>query len=759
MNTQTDREAKASPKLAATVASFDGRRQAVLDILGREGYIPLKIAQLSHALHVKKDQKNEFNTFITALIRSGDIYMDKNSKLQLPAAVGVYKGVFSATMKNFGFVAVEGMDKDFFVPQERLGGAMHKDTVLVRTSLKKSSDRAEIIKVVERGFSTLVGTVVKSGNGFVLHPNNPLLGLVFIPAEKSKGLADGHKVVARITKYPKKPALPDSKTHPAKKTKPLKSAKTTLIQGEIIEILGHANDPGVDILSIIKEAGIPTAFEPEVLQEAEVVSDPEAFEKATQSASREDLRHWDIITIDGEDAKDLDDGISLTLSAQGIYTLGVHIADVTHYVTHGSALDKSALDRGTSVYLVDRVIPMLPHTLSNGICSLNAGEDRLALSVIMDMDSSGQVVSHRICESIIHVKKRMSYDKVATLLEPAEPTEGEAVTPPALSGYEPYRETLEQMARLAKQLADNRTAKGALDFGLNETKVILDEAGQVIDIVSRERNVATKLIEAFMLAANETVATEYYWLQQPFLYRNHPEPEREKIEALNLFIAPFGYRIKGNTTHPKDFQALLNKIADKPEGQVISHVVLRSLKQATYSHDSQGHFGLATRYYCHFTSPIRRYPDLFIHRVIKAHLRGDIALLRQMTGLAHDIGLSSSRLERRAETAEREVLSYKKAQYMADKVGQVFTGIISSVTSWGIYVTLPNTVEGMVRMSDVTDDSYLYDKNQHRYLGKRTHKTYALGDTVHVQVIGTGSGKVDFMLVAEGFSEDQDHDN
>ena len=751
-----------SERQEADASDFDTRRQTVLDFLSREDYAPLKVSELSYVLGVEKHQKNEFTTFITALIQSGDIYMGKNNKLHLPSDMGIYKGVFSATMKSFGFVSVEGQDKDFFVAQEHLNGAMHKDTVLVKTNLKKGSDRVEVIKVLERGFSSIVGTVVKSGSSFVLHPNNALLGLIFIPVEKSKGLVDGHKVVARVIKYPKDAAQKNAK---GKGTSPSKKAKTALIHGEIIEILGHANDPGVDILSIIKEAGIPTAFEPEVLTEAETVSAPEDFAKALQSSHREDLREWDIVTIDGDDAKDLDDGISLTVNENGIYTLGVHIADVSHYVTQGSALDKSAVARGTSVYLVDRVIPMLPHTLSNGICSLNAGEDRLALSVIMDIDSKAKVVSHRISETIIHVKKRMSYDKVAALLEPEVVGEGQGVTETMdLSDYEPYRETLEQMAELAKLLADSRTAKGALDFGLNESKVVIDEAGQVIDIISRERNVATKLIEAFMLAANETVATEYYWLQAPFLYRNHQEPDREKIEALNLFIAPFGYRIKGSTTHPKDFQALLNKIADKPEGQVISHVVLRSLKQANYSNDSQGHFGLATRYYAHFTSPIRRYPDLFIHRVIKAHLRGDTALLEKLDKLAYDIGLSSSRLERRAETAERDVLAYKKAQYMSDKVGQVFTGIVSSVTSWGIYVALTNTVEGMVKVSDMRDDSYTHDKLKHRYIGRRTKRTYALGDTVQVQVTGTASGKVDFMFPSSlgnknGNENGDDHDD
>ena len=692
-------------------SKIDERKTAILDILSSSNYKPLKISELSYLLNIEKDKKTEFTNFITALIQSGDIYVGKNNKIQLPEKLNIYCGVFSATTKGYGFVAIPNKERDIFIPKDQINGAIHKDTVLI----KLGYNSGEIIKIIERGFKTIVGTAEKSGSSFIIRPNNHLIENIFIPMEKSEGLVEGHKVVTRIIKYPK----------PFKNT-----TKTTLVQGEIIEILGHANDPGIDILSIIKEAGIPTQFTEEVTQEAHIAS---AKNPSDEANNRTDLRDLEIVTIDGEDAKDLDDGISLSYE-NGVYTLGVHIADVTHYVQHGSSLDKEAVARGTSVYLVDRVIPMLPHTLSNGVCSLNANEDRLALSLFMDIDEKGQVISHEVCESIIHVNKRMTYTAVAKYLT-------ENFTEP---GYEEYTEKLSTMEVLSKILNSNRVKKGALDFGINEARVLVDTEGNVTDIVIRERNTATSIIEEFMLVANETIATHFYWLQAPFIYRNHAEPEREKIENLNLFIAPFGYKIKGSTTHPKSFQDLLTKIKDTKEEHIISHVVLRSLKQANYSNDSQGHFGLATRYYCHFTSPIRRYPDLFIHRVIKAHIHGQ--KLNKFESLAHDISISSSKLERRAETAERDVLSYKKAQYMEDKVGQVFTGVISSVTAWGIYISLANTVEGMIKIGDLRGDAFTYDKIKHKYIGINTKKTYALGDTHQVQVIAAGEGKVDFIF-------------
>ena len=693
---------------AVAINNFENKKIAILDILSSSDYRPLKISELSYLLSVEKDKKTEFANIITALVQSGDIYVGKNNKLQLPEKLNIYRGVFSATTRGFGFVRISTKERDIFIPKDQINNAMHKDTVLV----KLGYDNGEIIKIIERGFTTIVGTVEKNGSSFLLYPSNHLLDKIFIPVEQSKNLVEGHKVLAEITKYPK------SETS---KNKPI------LAQAKILEILGHANDPGVDILSIIKEAGIPTDFSEKVLEEANI-----ACLKGANSENRTDFRELDIVTIDGEDAKDLDDGISLSYE-NGIYKLGVHIADVSHYVKHGSELDKEAVNRGTSVYLVDRVIPMLPHNLSNGICSLTAGEDRLALSLIMEINEIGKVISHSVYESIIHVNKRMTYTDVAKVLS------GENV-----ESYEVYTETLKTMERLANILNKNRVKRGALDFGINEARIIVDKEGNVTDIVIRERNIATSIIEEFMLCANETIATEYYWLQAPFIYRNHAEPEREKIESLNLFISPFGYRIKGSTTHSKDFQAILKKIEGTKEEPIISHVILRSLKQANYSEDSQGHFGLATRYYCHFTSPIRRYPDLFIHRVIKAHINGKS--LKRFQSISHDISISSSKLERRAESAERDVLSYKKAQYMEDKVGQVFNGIISSVTSWGIYVSLSNTIEGMVKISDLFSDVFTYNKEKHKYIGVHTNKIYSLGDDVNVQVISAREGKVDFIF-------------
>ena len=676
------------------------KKQAIIKALSHKDYKPLKISELSYLLGVSKDNKDNFNATVNALISSGDIFVTKNHKLILPEALNIYKGVFQNNVKGFGFVKIEGLkiQKDIFVPKNAVHGAMHKDIVLVQDFYGEG----EIIKIINRHFKTVVGKVEQHGKKVFVQPTQNLVGPISI---QSKSAVPGHYVVAKIIAYPKH--------------------TTDMAKGEITEILGHENDPGVDILTIIKEFGLITEFPREVLEQAEQVSQK-------PGGNRVDLRHLQIITIDGEDAKDLDDGISLSYS-DGRYTLGVHIADVAHYVEQDTPLDKEAASRGTSTYLVDRVIPMLPHVLSNGVCSLTQGEDRLALSCIMDIDEKGRVLSHQIQETVIHVAKRMTYTNVAAVLEE------NAID----DSYLPFIDSLHLMNKLGKVLRQKRLDRGALDFGIKEAKVVLGKNGNPIDIVLRERNQATKIIEEFMLVANETIAEEYYWLQAPFIYRVHSQPDKEKLEALNEFILNFGYRIKGKKSHPKSVQDLLTKIKGTKEEPIISHVTLRSLKHAQYSGDNNGHFGLAAKYYCHFTSPIRRYPDLFIHRVIKAHING--RPLDKFVQAAYDSAYSSSVNERKSEEAERAVLSYKKAQYMEDKVGQDFHGIISSVTSWGIYVQLSNTVEGMVKVSDIKGD-FVYDKKGHRYIGVTTKRTYSLGDQVNIRVVRAGAGKVDFIF-------------
>ena len=540
-----------------------------------------------------------------------------------------------------------------------------------------------------------------------------------IAKEQTNGAVDGHKVVVRLTSY----GGPDKNP-----------------EGIITEILGHINDPGVDILSIVKGFDLPMEFTEKQLKQAERAS------RDVSEADREgrlDLRDVMMVTMHGEDAKDLDYAVSLTMDENG-YHLGVHIADVSNYVQENSALDKEALKRGTSVYLVDRVIPMLPHTLSNGICSLNEKEDRLAQSCLMDINEKGEVVDYRIAETVINVNRRMSYSVVAKILE----THDEA----CCAEYKELVGMFEQMAELAGILRERRKKRGSIDFDFQESKIILDANGKPTDIKPYERNVATRLIEDFMLIANETVAAHFYWLEAPFVYRTHEAPDPEKIKKLALFISNFGYRLKTSAeeVHPKELQKLLASIEGTDEEGLISRLTLRSMKQARYSPDCTGHFGLACQYYCHFTSPIRRYPDLQIHRIITDYLRGRLTedKMEHYRSILDNVCKKSSELERRADEAERETEKCKKAQYMADRIGEHFTGVISGVTAWGIYVELPNTVEGLIHISKIPGDYYIFDENQYEIYGEKTNRTFKLGQTVQVTVhdVDYVSNTIDFML-------------
>ncbi len=553
----------------------------------------------------------------------------------------------------------------------------------------------------------MVGTYQKNKNfGFVV-PDNQRIGKdIFIPIERSKGAVNGHKVLVEITDYG------------GDRKKP---------EGKVKEIIGHINDPGTDVLSIVYAQEIPLEFPEKVLRQAQRT--PDEVSEADR-AFRTDLRDWTIVTIDGEDAKDLDDGISLTRKGQ-LYQLGVHIADVTNYVQENSALDREALKRGTSVYLADRVIPMLPHKLSNGICSLNEGKDRLALSCLMDIDEKGNVVSHQICETVIRVTRRMTYTSVKKILEDHDEQE-----------IEKYRELVpmfEEMEQLATVLRKKRRKRGSIDFDFPETKMILNEKGVPVEIRPYERNTATKLIEDFMLIANETVAEDYFWQEIPFLYRTHDTPDPEKIQKLAAFIYNFGYSIKNTKEeiHPKELQKLLARIEDSPEEDLISRLTLRSLKQAKYTVECSGHFGLAAKYYCHFTSPIRRYPDLQIHRIIKENLRGKLNADRvnHYQSILPAVADQCSKLERRADEAERETEKMKKAQYMKSHLGEEYEGVISGITTWGIYVELPNTIEGMVHVSNMWDDMYYYKEETMEMIGSQFGKVYSLGQKVKIQVL------------------------
>ena len=500
-------------------------------------------------------------------------------------------------------------------------------------------------------------------------------------------------------------------------------------EGRIIEIIGTAGDPGTDILSLVRTYEIPTVFSEKILNQARRVAKPVS---EADRAGRLDLRSWQTVTIDGEDAKDLDDAVTLTVKDDG-YVLGVHIADVANYVQEHSALDAEALKRGTSVYLVDRVIPMLPQALSNGICSLNQGEDRLTLSCIMTVDKKGNIVDHEIAESVINVDRRMTYTDVNKIITLADEKTAKE--------YDDFVPMFFAMKELAKLLRVKRRARGSIDFDFPETKVFLDEEGHPTEIRPYDRNPATRIIEDFMLAANETVAEDFYWQESPFVYRTHETPDREKIRKLGTFINNFGYHIHigPDEVHPKELQKLLERIEGTPAEPLISRVTLRSMKRAGYSTECTGHFGLAAKYYCHFTSPIRRYPDLQIHRIIKDTLRGRMNESRRQhyEKILPEVAKQTSELERRADEAERETIKMKKVEYMEARIGEIYEGVISGITAYGLYVELPNTVEGLVHVTSLSDDYYHYIEDAYEMVGEATGRSYKLGQTVTVRVAGT----------------------
>lgn len=709
---------------------FTERKKLICELLKDPHYVPMKEKELAVFMQVKPEDREEFKRVLDSLLEEGRIALTKRGRYIQPEEKEM-TGVFTSHAKGFGFVSVDGVEEDFFIPEGCVHDAFHGDTVKIRILPGKRGQRteAEIIEIVARAFTQVVGTYEQSKNfGFVV-PDNPKISCdIFIPKERSHGAVDGHKVVAEITDYGKENRNPE---------------------GKIIEILGHINDPGVDILSIVRAFDLPEAFPERVINQAQRVAGSGVVSEADR-AGRRDLRDVVMVTIDGEDAKDLDDAVSLSVE-NDLYHLGVHIADVTNYVQENSALDWEAKERGTSVYLVDRVIPMLPHVLSNGICSLNAGEDRLALSCLMDIDKKGNVVNYEIVESVIRVDRRMSYTNVRKILEDHEEN--------VVREYEELVPMFEEMAKLSAILRKKRQERGAVDFDFPESKILLDREGNPLEIKPYERNAATRLIEDFMLAANETIAQHFYWLELPFVYRSHETPDPDKMEKLGLFIHNFGYHIKTGRysssyeIHPKELQKLLNQVEGTPEEALIARLTLRSMKRANYTTDCTGHFGLAAQYYCHFTSPIRRYPDLQIHRIIKEFLRGRLKEER----IAHyreilpEVAKHSSQTERRADEAERETDKLKKVQYMESRVGEVFEGVVSGVTGWGLYVELPNTVEGLVHINSLDGDYFYYDENRYELVGQTTGRCYKLGQRLKVQVALADrfNRTIDFVLAKE----------
>lgn len=682
----------------------------MLELIQDPTYVPMKLKELAMLLNVPREQRDELKEVMDVLVAEGKVGLSKRGKYGRPEAFALV-GIFTGNAKGFGFVTIEGQEQDIFIPADKTGDALHGDKVQIVASAARAGRRAEgaVIRVLERANETLVGYYQKSKNfGFVIPDNQKISTDIFIPQGKDMGAVNGHKVVVRLTDYGGERRNPE---------------------GVVTEIIGHVNDPGTDILSIVKAYGLPEEYPPEVMQQVNRVPDEVL---AADMAGRKDLRGWQTVTIDGEDAKDLDDAITISRESYG-YKLGVHIADVTNYVTEGSPLDQEALRRGTSVYLADRVIPMLPHKLSNGICSLNAGTDRLALSCIMEIDEQGRVLGHEIAETVIRVDRRMTYTAVNAIVTDRD----EAV----MQEYEDFVEMFDLMKELADILRGKRRQRGSIDFDFPETKVILDERGKAVDIKPYDRNAATKIIEDFMLMANETIAEDYFWQELPFVYRTHDNPDPEKMKRLGVFINNFGYTIRTQQgeVHPKELQKLLKKIEGTEEEALISRLTLRSMKQAKYMPVCTGHFGLAAKYYTHFTSPIRRYPDLQIHRIIKENLHGGLTEKR----IAHydkiltGVTVQCSANERRAEEAERETIKLKKCEYMSRRIGEIFEGVISGVTTWGFYVELPNTVEGLVHVNELHGDYYVFDEDHMELRGEMGGKSYKLGQKIRVEVAGT----------------------
>lgn len=706
---------------------YEERKNTVFSFIKDKEYRPMRVKDIAAFMQVPYNEMQLLYDIIDELETEGKIVTTRKGKIVSAESLHQYAGTFTGNSRGFGFVSVEGMEEEIFIPASATNGAMHKDKVICRI-VNQTGRRAEgeVVKVLEHGMKHIVGTYQKVKNyGFVIPDDKKMCDDIFIATGDNMGAVDGHKVLVKITRAPTRTENPE---------------------GIVTEILGHINDPGVDILSIIMQYDLPNEFPEEVYKEIEYIE--ETIDNEDKSG-REDLRDAVMVTIDGEDAKDLDDAVSVERLENGNYKLGVYIADVSHYVREKSPLDKEAYKRGTSVYLVDRVIPMLPHKLSNGICSLNAGEDRFTLCCIMEIDNKGEVVSHDIKKAVINVNRRMSYTIVYDLL-----------TNENSQYYEEYKDLVpmfKEMEQLRNILLRKRQKRGAIEFESEEAKILLDENGKPIDIVKRERNTATSIIEEFMLIANETVAEHFYWLETPFVYRTHEVPDEEKYEKLQLLVAPFGYVLKGSSKHPKSYQQLLMQTKDKPEEMLIHRMTLRSMKQAKYTADNGKHFGLAATYYCHFTSPIRRYPDLQIHRIISEYLKGDLDenRINHYKKILTEVARLCSVNERRAEDAERDTDKYKIVEFMQDKIGQEFEGIISSVTSWGIYVELPNTVEGMVSVKDLDDDYYDFDEENMRYIGENTNKTYTIGDKVRVILTRASleTRTIDFEFAEEDESE------
>ncbi|MPW25938.1 ribonuclease R [Alkalibaculum sp. M08DMB] len=676
---------------------------------------------------VSKKDKTIFKNSIDELVEQGMLFKNKRGKYVLPDPDKYVEGTLQGHAKGFGFVIPTNslFGSDIFISPSDLMGALDGDKVLVRVIRKSGTNKSgegEIIKILERGRQKVVGTYEDNRNfGFVIPDNKKIIRDIYIPKSMTNNAKTGDKVVVDIVVWP------DANRNP---------------EGKITEILGNAQSKGIDILSIIREHNLPDDFPDEV--KAVTHDIPEKINEK-EIKNRKDLREVRMVTIDGADAKDLDDAVAVEKLDNGNYKLGVHIADVSYYVNEGSVLDKEAYDRGTSVYLIDRVIPMLPRELSNGICSLNAQVDRLSFSCEMEINSEGKVVNHDVYKSVINVDERMTYEDVTEILLNDNKELKER--------YRGFIEDFKIMEELALILREKRRMqRGAIDFNFDETKIILDEKGKPIEIKKYERNISNRIIEEFMLVCNETVAEHMFWTNLPFIYRVHEEPSSTKLLALSEFIGSFGYKIRyKGTIHPSVLQKLLLEIEGKEEESLLSRLILRAMQQARYMEENLGHFGLSAQYYSHFTSPIRRYPDLMIHRIMSYMLDQSLTQ-KKVDKISKKIGEISkhcSQRERTAELAERDTHDLKKCEYMLEKVDQEFEGIISSVTSFGFFVELDNTIEGLVRIQNLEDDYYIYDEKNHKFIGERTKKMYKLGDKVEIIVykVDMTLRQIDFLIV------------
>ncbi|EGQ2801614.1 ribonuclease R [Staphylococcus pseudintermedius] len=708
-------------------------KEEIIAIIKSADYEPMSVSDFQDALGLSSaDSFRDLIKILVELEQTGMVTrtkQDRYQKQQQKTNSGLVRGTLSQNKKGFAFLRPDDQEmEDIFIPPTKINRAMDGDVVLVevkksRGDFRKGKFEGEVKAIESHSIKQVVGTFSEARHfGFVVPDDKRIMQDIFVPKGQELGAVEGHKVLVQITQY---------------------SDGTNSPEGQISAILGHKNDPGVDILSIIYQHGIEIEFPDDVLKEAENV--PETI-LPDELKGRRDLRDELTITIDGADAKDLDDAIAVKKLDNGNTELTVSIADVSYYVTEGSALDREAYDRATSVYLVDRVIPMIPHRLSNGICSLNPEVDRLAMSCRMEIDAQGQVVKHEIFESVIHSNARMTYDAVNRII-----TDKDAAT---RAQYPEIVPMLDLAQTLSQQLIAMRKKRGEIDFDIKEAKVIVNEEGIPKEVVTRERGEGERLIESFMLIANETVAEHFNQMEVPFIYRIHEQPKSERLRQFFDFITNFGIMVKGTgeDIHPSTLQNIHEEIAGRPEDMVISTMMLRSMQQARYDADNLGHFGLAADYYTHFTSPIRRYPDLIVHRLVRKYL-----IEKSMDGRAmHEweeklpqIAEHTSNRERRAIDAERDTDELKKAEFMIQHIGDEFEGVISSVANFGMFVELPNTIEGMVNMQNMSDDYYHFDERQMALIGERKAKVYRIGDVVKVKVIhvDVDERQIDFQIV------------